>query len=116
MRIVGFLIIAIVALLSFAAGLAKVMQAPQEMAFLQGLGLSPALIVVFGLIQVTGGLLLVIRKTRKAGAILAATAFVVSAILIFIGDGTAFGLLSLLPVGLAGVIIHQSAKTQITSQ
>ena len=48
MKIVSVLIIAIVALLSIAAGLAKVMQAPQEMEFLQSVGLSTVLIFVGG--------------------------------------------------------------------
>ena len=110
MKIVSFLIIAIVALLSIAAGLAKVMQTPQEMEFLQGVGLSPALIVVFGLIQISGGLLLVTQKTRMVGAVFATSGFVVSTVLIFIGGNLAFGLFSILPIALAGVIIYQSAR------
>ena len=83
MKIVSFLIIAMIALLSFAAGLAKVLQTPQEMEFLQGVGLSPVLIVVFGLVQIAGGVLLVLQKTRMVGAVLAASALVVSTVLIF---------------------------------
>ena len=110
MKIVNILIIAIVALLSIAAGLAKVMQTPQEMEFLQGVGLSSFLIVVFGIVQVSGGVLLVPRKTRMPGAVLAAFAFALSSILIFIGGNLAFGLFSLLPVVLVCVIIYQMAR------
>ena len=56
MKIVNILIIAIIALLSIAAGLAKVMQTQQELEFLQGVGLSSALIVAFGLVQISGGI------------------------------------------------------------
>ena len=111
MKIIRYLIITIVALLSIAAGLAKVMQTQQEMEFLQGLGLSPALMIVFGLVQIVGGTLLVPQKTRMIGAILAASAFVLSTVLIFIGGNLAFGLFSTIPVALAGVIIYQSART-----
>ena len=62
MKVVNFLIIAVVALLSIAAGAAKVMQAPQEMEFLQSVGLSKSLIMVFGLVQIAVGLLLVLQK------------------------------------------------------
>ena len=110
MKIASVLIIAIVALLSIAAGIAKVMQTPQEMEFLQAAGLSPALIVAFGLIQLLGGLLLVTQKTRMVGAVIAASAFVVSTILIFIGDNFAFGLFSILPIAFAGTIIYQSQR------
>lgn len=80
MKILSFLILTIVVLLSIAAGLAKVMQTQQEMEFLQGFGLSPAPIVTFGLVQIIGGNLV-------------------------------FGLFSILPIGLAGVVIYQCART-----
>jgi len=110
MKIVKFLIIVVVALLSIAAGAAKVMQTPQEMEFLQGVGLSETLIMVFGLVQIAGGVLLVPQKTRLSGAVLAAMAFVVSTVLIFIGGNLAFGLFSILPIVLAGVLIYQCAR------
>ena len=111
LKIVNILIIAIVALLSIAAGLAKVMQTQQEMEFLQSFGLSSALIVAFGLVQISGGVLLVPGKTRILGAVLAALAFVVSTVLIFVGGNLVFGLVSMLPIALACVIIYQTART-----
>ena len=104
--------IATVALLSIAAGLAKVMQAPQEVEFLQSFGLSSVLIVAFGLVQVSGGVLLVPQKTRLPGAVLAALALVVSTILIFVGGNLVFGLVSMLPVALACVIIYQCVRVK----
>ena len=111
MKIVSYLIIAIVALLSIAAGLAKVMQAPQEMEFLQGAGLSTGLIVVFGAVQILGGVVLVPRKTRVVGAVIAAVAFAVSAVLSFLSGNLVFGLVSILPVALVGFTIYQSSRT-----
>ena len=111
MKIVNILIIVIVALLSIAAGLAKVMQTQQEMEFLQSFGLSSALIVAFGLVQIMGGVLLVSQKTRLLGAVLAASALVVSTVLIFVTGNLIFGLVSMLPIALACVIIYQSART-----
>ena len=111
MKTVNILIIATIALLSIAAGLAKVMQTQQELEFLQGVGLSSALIVAFGLVQISGGVLLVLKKTRLLGAVLATSALVVSTVLIFIGGNLAFGLVSILPIALACVIIYKTAKT-----
>ena len=111
MKIINFLVITIVMLLSIAAGLAKVMQMPQELEFLQGLGLSPVLIIVFGLVQIAGGILLVPQKTRMVGAVLATSALVLSTVLIFVGGNLVFGLFSTIPIALAGVIIYQSART-----
>ena len=110
MKIINYLIIGIIALLSIAAGLAKVMQTQAEMDFLQGVGLSPALIIVFGLLQITGGILLVPQKTRLVGALLAAVTLAVSTVLIFVAGNIQFGLFSIIPVALAGLIIYQSAR------
>ena len=110
MKIINLLIVVIIALLSIAAGLAKVMQTQQEMEFLQGLGLNSFLIVGFGLVQIIGGVLLVPKRTRMPGAILVALALVVSTALIFIGGNFAFGLFSIMPIALVGVIIYQTAR------
>jgi len=110
MKIVNFLIVAIIAILSIAAGLAKVLQTQQEMEFLQGLGLSSVLIVFFGLVQIAGGVLLAPKKTRMLGAILVTSALVLSTALIFIGGNLVFGLFSVIPIALACVIIYQTAK------
>ena len=89
----------------------RIMQTPQEMEFLQGAGLSPGLIVVFGVVQILGGLLLVPRKTRMIGAVIAATVFAASTALIFMGGNLAFGLISILPIALAGIVIYHSSRT-----
>ena len=108
MKIINILIISIVALLSIAAGLAKIMQNPQEMAFLQSVGLSTAVIIVFGTVQVLGGVLLVPPRTRMFGAVLVTFAFFVSVVLIFLSGNVQFALVSLLPVILGGVLIYRS--------
>ena len=113
MNIISYLVITIVALLSIAAGLAKVLQTPQEMEFLQGAGLSTGLIIVFGIVQILGGLLLAPGKTRMVGAVIAAAAFAVSAALIFVSGNLVFGLVSLLPVALVGIVIYQSSGTTL---
>jgi hypothetical protein len=110
MKILNILIISVVALLSIAAGLAKVMQTEQEMQFLQSFGLGNVLIIAFGLVQVAGGVLLIPSKTRMVGAVLALSAFAASTLLIFIGGNLVFGLLSTIPIALACVIVYQSAR------
>ena len=108
MKYVHVLIIAAVALLSIAAGLVKLMQSQQEVEFLQGLGLSVFLIVMFGLVQVIGGVLMAPKQTRLPGAVLVALGFIVSTILIFIAGNVAFGLISVIPAALASMIIYRT--------
>ena len=108
MKVFNILIVAVIALLSIAAGLAKVLQTQQEMEFLQGLGLSTFLIVVFGLAQVLGGIMMAPDKTRLHGTVLVTFALILSTILLFMGGNVAFGLFSVIPIALAGVIISQN--------
>lgn len=111
MKVVNFLLVAIVALLSIAAGLAKVLQTQQEMEFLQGVGLSPALIIAFGAVQLAGGVLLLFKNTRIVGAALATLAFVASTILLFVGGNMALGWVSVIPVALTCAILYRTAST-----
>jgi hypothetical protein len=108
LKIVNILIVAVIAILSVAAGLAKVMRSPQEIEFLQGLGLSIFVIMVYGLIQIIGGVLMAPEKTRMPGAVLVTLGFVVSTVLIFIGGNVTFGLISVIPAALAGVISYKA--------
>ena len=110
MKFINILIITVIALLSIAAGLAKVMQSPQEVEFLQSLGLSTLLIIVFGSVQIAGGVLIAPQRTRLPGAVLVTSGFVLSTLLIFIGGSTWFGLISLVPAALAAMIIYQTLR------
>ena len=83
---------------------------PQELEFLQGLGLSVPIIVAFGVVQLVGGILMVPTKTRRIGATVVALGFLASAILVFMSGNLPFGLVSLVPVVLAGLVIRQSSK------
>ena len=97
MKILNRLVIGIITMLSVAAGLAKAMQAPQEMEFLTGLGLTGTQVVVFGVVQIAAGVMLLSARSRLIGAGLATVAFLASSILIFIDGNLVFGSVSLLP-------------------
>ena len=110
MKILNIVLIIVIVLLSIAAGIAKVMEAPQEVEFLQSFGFSRMLIMVYGVVQIIGGVLLAFLKTIKLGAIITILAFLLSSVLIFISGNLIFGLVSLLPVLLTCVIFWQSNK------
>ena len=111
MKILNIVLIIVIVLLSIAAGIAKVMGAPQEVEFLQSFGFNSMLIMVYGVVQIVGGALLAVPKTIKVGAIITILAFLLSSVLIFISGNLIFGLVSLLPVLITGVIYWQSTKT-----
>ena len=115
MKIVNMLLLIIIALLSIAAGVAKLMQVPQELEFLQSAGLNATLIMVFGVAQVTGGLLLLIPKTRVFAAVLVFLGFALSSLLIFIVGDIDFALISLIPVALTVYLFYQAIASKAST-
>lgn len=97
----------IVTLLSIAAAVPKVSQAPQEVEFFAAAGLPPMAVTVFGCVQLLGAVLLIIPKTRLTGAVVAALTFLCSAAMLLLAGQTAFGLVSLIPVALAATVAKQ---------
>ena len=108
MKIANSIILVLLTLLSISAGVTKLMQVPQEVEFLNNAGLNNIAIILFGVLQVIGGILLIFKKTRKIGALVTAIAFAISTILIFMTGKLAFGFVSILPILLAAFIFHKS--------
>ena len=103
----------LLALLGVAAGTAKIMQTPQEMAFFQGaMGFSAEAIMAFGLLQLIAGIMLVFDKTRLVGAGLLGMTLFLSTIVIFMADKIGFAVVSLVPVLMADLVIWWEFKAK----
>ena len=113
-RLKTFILILLV-LLNVAAGIPKILQMPQELGFLQAIGLNGTMVSILGLIQVTAGILLVFPKVRLLGSILAAVALAISTAAIFATGNTLFGFVSVLPILLLGVIVIDTMKPKAQS-
>jgi hypothetical protein len=109
-KVIHLIVIAIIALLSIAAGMAKLLELPQEVQFLKGFGFNSMLIISYGLVQVIGGVILTIPKTLKLGAIITVFAFTLSSLLIALSGNYIFALISLLPVAMTVWIYWQSIR------
>lgn len=94
------------AFLSVIAGIPKILQMPQELAFLSVIGLSGVAVTILGMAQSAAGILMFQRTLRLPGAELAALAFLISSVAIFASGDTAFGLVSLLPVLVSIIVIY----------
>ena len=104
MKILQTILLVVLALMSAAAGAAKVFQAPQETAFFESAGLAAFWLLPLGVLQIAGALAAIPHQTRRIGMALVAAGFLVSAIIIFMTGNLGFGLISLLPVLLAAAI------------
>lgn len=111
-RIAIAVVTILIALLSIAAGAAKVALVPDEVAFLSQFGLATVHTVSFGVVQVLGGILLVIPSTRLYGSLIAAAAFALSAALLFAAGDLTLASVSLLPVILACLLAYQTLSAR----
>jgi hypothetical protein len=103
----------LLALLGVAAGIAKMLQSPQEMAFFQGqLGFSAEAIMAFGLLQFVAGAMLIFKKTRLLGAALLGVTLLLSSIVIFMAGEISFGVVSLIPVLMADLVVWFEIKAK----
>ena len=112
MKWIRLIILALLVLMSLAAGAAKIMQIPQEVGFFESAGLAKSAVLPFGIVQILGAALAVMPKTRKIGIMVMALIFLASALMVFITGNIGFGLVSLLPVVVATSLLV--AKRQIT--
>ncbi|MFT4937328.1 MAG: hypothetical protein ACI88A_000342 [Paraglaciecola sp.] len=99
--------LAVLIMLCSAAGIAKVLQVPDEVIFFQDAGLSPNLLVLLGAFQLIAAVLLVLKNWRNIGANIAGISFLVSTMLIFINGQNLFGMLSFLPLILVYFVLRK---------
>lgn len=103
----------LLALLGVAAGVAKMLQTPQEMAFFQEqLGFSAEAIMAFGLLQFVSGAMLIFKKTRLVGAALLGLTLLLSSVVIFMAGNTGFAVVSLIPVLMADLVVWFEIKAK----
>lgn len=110
MQIVVRILVYVVAILSVAAGIPKILQMPQELGFLNSLGLSGFVVSILGAIQLAGGVMLFWSRSRLPGALLASLAFLVSSAAIFFSGNAIFGLVSLIPLLIVLIVIYIELK------
>ena len=115
MKLIHAVLIAIVALLSGAAGAAKVFAVPEEVQFLSGFGLNSIMIMLYGLIQIVGALFLFPAKLRLVGVYIVIAGFALSSIFIFASGNISFGLISIVPIIMASVIAVKITKNKIAN-
>lgn len=100
-RYLRWALLAVLILLSLCTGITKLIRLPAEMELFARAGFSDGMTVLFGVVQVLGGLLLLATKTRRAGALIMAVTFVIASGVVFASGMTAFGIVSLSFIALA---------------
>ena len=86
MKIVSTIVLGILVLLALSSGAAKVSLMEQDVQFFGKYGFSSTILVLFGIAQLLGGLLMMFANSRFAGAAIVAATFLVSLVLLLM-DG-----------------------------
>ncbi|MDQ7049602.1 MAG: hypothetical protein Q9M92_08685 [Enterobacterales bacterium] len=103
-------------LLATSSGVTKIMLMPQEVQFFGGVGFSNVMLIIFGVIQLVGGLMLALTKTRLFGAIVVAITFTISTVVLFMSESIVVALITCFTLLMLGIVIKQSinhSKTEL---
>jgi DoxX-like family len=111
MRILGFVVLGLLGLLSLAAGAAKLAQAPQEVEFFASVGLGAVWLYPLGALQVVGAIACIPTRSRKLGIAAVVLGFAISAAMIFATGNAVFGAVSLMPAALAAWLFIKTPGT-----
>jgi hypothetical protein len=103
-------VLVILIFLGASAGIVKIMKMPQELDFFQAVGLNEFFLVVFGFVQLLGGVLLIFRRSRLLGALISTATFLASAAMLLATGAFGFGAISLLPAIMSGWIMWDNLQ------
>ena len=108
MKAVSAIIVGILVLLAVSSGVTKILLMQQEVAFFGKYGFSNPILIAYGLTQLVGGLLMIVKRTRFAGAAIVAITFLVSLVLLLIEGNIPVSIITLVATLLCGVVMKQN--------
>ncbi len=103
---------AILVFLATSSGVTKIMLIPQDVEFFGNYGFTNPILILYGTSQLIGGIMLIIQKTRFAGAIIIAITFAISAIVLILAEKFGFTIFTFIALLMLGVVIKQSLNKQ----
>ena len=108
MKILLNVILAILVFLAVSSGITKIILMQKDVEFFGKYGFTNPILIAYGAVQLLGGILLVLPKSRIIGAALVAITFLISAVVLVMEGNIPVTIITLICVLLLGVIIKQS--------
>lgn len=100
--------------LSIATALFKLTQQDADIALFEKIGFNETATTILGGVQLIGGVMLILSKTRTWGAYLMIPTFIVASIAVFANDMMAFGVVSLVFIVMALLVVYmENRKTKV---
>ena len=108
MKIFINVILTILVFLAVSAGITKIILMPQDVEFFGKYGFTNPILIAYGVVQLVGGILLVVPRTRIIGAALVAITFLISAVVLVMSGNIPVTIITLICIALLGFIMKQS--------
>lgn len=108
MKTVSIIVLTILTLLAVLSGITKILLVQQDVDFFGKYGFSGPTLIAFGLVQLLGGLLLVLTKTRFVGAAIVAVTFLVSLAMLLMDGNIPASIITLVAILLLCAVMKQS--------
>ena len=115
LKIFFYIVLVVLVLLAMSSGITKLLLMPQDVEFFGQYGFSNPILIAYGLVQLIGGLLLAIPKSRIIGALLVAITFLISAALLALSGNIPITLVTLLFTALLGFIVKFNSRLKLLS-
>lgn len=112
MKIVFKINLVLLVLLSLSTGIFKIIQQEADVVLFEKIGFNIMATTALGWIQLLGGILLIIPKSRLYGAYLMLPTFIVASIAVFANELIGFGIVSIVFILMSVIeIIHQRSTS-----
>ena len=112
MKILLRINLVILVFLAITSGIAKIMLMPQEIEFFGGIGFNNLMLIIFGVSQIFGGLMMTLSKTRFVGAIIVAITFAISAVALFMSEYIMVAIITCFTLLMLNIVIKHSYKAK----
>jgi len=114
MKIFAKSILPVLVFLAISSGMTKILLMPQEAEFFGPFGFTDTILILFGGVQVLGGALLILMKTRVIGASLIMITFIISAIVLLMASKISLAIITFVFVLLLLFVIRRTLNEQKT--
>lgn len=98
----------LITILSIATGIFKILQQPEDIRLFETIGINAFGTTIIGVIQLAGGIMLVVSKTRVTGAWVMILTFILASIAVFANQMYVFGVVSLLFIVMTYLVIYKT--------
>ena len=112
MKVPQIVILAVLVFLAVFSGVTKIMLMPQDVVFFGEYGFTNPLLVIFGAVQLIGGLMMMFVQTRVIGASAVAITFVISVVVLVLAGSVGPTIATLLALVFLGLMIRRTLAAQ----